>query len=178
LIFRILSDTFAFFLTGLVAPIQLIVVTGLLIKEIYAYALIPLGVFVLSLPVSGIISSRFGGLRAKQQMASDNRLKLVRELISAIRIVKYYAWEIPFERNIDKFREAEIDRVKSTALTRATAVGVFSAVGPIGTGMPLLLSDVVLSLALTSIGFSLQRWYLLSTRLSIQTSKWLQFSQH
>jgi ABC-type multidrug transport system fused ATPase/permease subunit len=134
-LFRILSDTFSFFLAGILSPIQLIVVTGLLIKEIYAYALIPLGVFVLSMPVSGIVSSRIGGLRFKQQQATDNRLKLIRELISAIRIVKYYAWEVPFQENINKYRDAEVDRVTSSALNRSTAIGVFSAVGPIGTAL-------------------------------------------
>jgi ABC-type multidrug transport system fused ATPase/permease subunit len=132
---QILTDTFAFFMTGLVAPIQLIVVTGLLWKEIGPFALIPLGTFIVSMPITGIVSSKFGGLRFKQQQASDQRLKLIRELISAVRIVKYYAWEVPFQRNIDDFREYEIERVRKTAMTRTIAVGVFSAVGPIGTAL-------------------------------------------
>eukprot|EP01122_Echinamoeba_exundans_P001098 TRINITY_DN1103_c0_g2_i1.p1 TRINITY_DN1103_c0_g2~~TRINITY_DN1103_c0_g2_i1.p1 ORF type:complete len:1401 (+),score=489.68 TRINITY_DN1103_c0_g2_i1:230-4432(+) len=132
---QILTDTFAFFLSGLVAPIQLIVVTGLLWKEIGPFALIPLATFIVSMPISGIVSSKFGGLRFKQQQASDQRLKLIRELISAVRIVKYYAWEVPFQRNIDNFREYEIERVRKTAMTRTIAVGVFSAVGPVGTAL-------------------------------------------
>jgi ABC-type multidrug transport system fused ATPase/permease subunit len=137
---RILSDTFDKFLSGLVAPIQLIVATGLLIKELYAYALIPLGVFVLSFPASGYIGAQLGTLRFKQQIASDNRLKLIRELISAIRIVKYYAWEIPFEANIDKYREVELERIRATNQARFNVIGIVAAVAPIGIGSLTSLS--------------------------------------
>lgn len=164
---QILTDTFAFFLTGLVAPVQLIVVTGLLWKEIGAFALIPLATFVVSMPISGIVSSKFGGLRFRQQQASDQRLKLIRELISAVRIVKYYAWEVPFQANIDKFREYEIERVRKTAMTRTVAVGVFSAIGPVGTALTYAFYSIGNSFELTKIFTALSLLNLIRLPLQI-----------
>lgn len=134
---QLFSESFTLWISGLMAPIQLIIVTGLLWKEIGAFALIPLGVFVLSLPVNGFVSARFGPLRQKQQLASDSRLKLIRELVSAVRIVKYYAWEVPFQKHIEEYRERELERVRITGMNRTLAISVFSGVGPLGTGLTL-----------------------------------------
>lgn len=132
---QLLSDTFQLFMSALLSPAQLIVVTGLIWKDIGPFALIPFGVFFLTMPVAGFVSARLGGLRSAQQAAIDSRLKLVRELISAIRIVKYYAWEVPFGRNINKNRDEEIRRILAVATNRTVAIGIFASVSPLGTGL-------------------------------------------
>jgi len=49
-----------------------------------------------------LIGRRFGTLRGLIQKAGDKRLKFTNELLTGIRIVKFYAWENPFMRNIGK----------------------------------------------------------------------------
>eukprot|EP01122_Echinamoeba_exundans_P009591 TRINITY_DN342_c1_g1_i1.p1 TRINITY_DN342_c1_g1~~TRINITY_DN342_c1_g1_i1.p1 ORF type:complete len:1306 (+),score=276.46 TRINITY_DN342_c1_g1_i1:705-4622(+) len=164
---QLFSESFTLWISGLVAPIQLIVVTGLLWKEIGAFALIPLAVFVVSLPVNGFVSARFGPLRTKQQLASDSRLKLIRELVSAIRIVKYYAWEVPFEQNINEFRERELERVRITGMNRTLAISVFSGVGPLGTGLTLGFYALSGSFALTKVFTALSLLNLIRTPLQM-----------
>jgi ABC-type multidrug transport system fused ATPase/permease subunit len=164
---QLFSESFTLWISGLVAPIQLIVVTGLLWKEIGAFALIPLAVFVVSLPVNGFVSARFGPLRTKQQLASDSRLKLIRELVSAIRIVKYYAWEVPFEQNIDAFRERELERVRITGMNRTLAISVFSGVGPLGTGLTLGFYALSGTFALTKVFTALSLLNLIRTPLQM-----------
>lgn len=131
---RVLSDSMAVFFQGLIAPVQLAVITGLLWKEVGAFALIPAGCFVLSLPIVGLLNRNYGATIQKAKQATDSRLKLVREFIAAIRIVKYYAWEKAFERNIGSFREREVNKLKSVATIRVEGVSVFASVSPISTG--------------------------------------------
>lgn len=164
---QLFSETFSMWISGLIAPVQLIVVTGLLWKEIGAFALVPLGVFILSLPVNGIVSKRFGPLRIKQQLASDSRLKLIRELVSAIRIVKYYAWELPFEKNIGEFRERELERVRRTGMNRTLAVSVFSGVGPLSTGLTLAFYSLGGSFTLSKVFTALALLNLIRTPLQM-----------
>lgn len=87
------------------------------------------------MPIVGFLNSRYALRLQKTKLATDSRLKLVRELLSAIRIIKYYAWEAPFEANIQKFRAAEVDRQKETTTVRISGISVFAAVSPISTGL-------------------------------------------
>lgn len=132
---QLLSDTLVFFNQGFIAPIQIIVTTGLIGRYLGAYCLIPFGVLLLSFPIVGVISSRIGVLRSNQQRSTDDRVKLVKELIAAVRIVKYYAWEKPFKANIDKFRRTEVLWVMRGLLNRAAMIGILVNVPAIGIGL-------------------------------------------
>ena len=46
---------------------------------------------------------------------ADKRVKLVNELISGIRIVKFYAWEKPFKRMIEGVRGVELQAIEKHA---------------------------------------------------------------
>lgn len=56
--------------------------------RIGAYSLICLGVLLLSLPVDTFVGAKVGSAKATAQQSTDNRVKLIREMISSIRIVK------------------------------------------------------------------------------------------
>ncbi|KAG1223958.1 hypothetical protein G6F68_020216 [Rhizopus microsporus] len=45
--------------------------------------------------------------------ATDKRLKLMNELLSAIRIVKFFAWESEFKKRIIKARDDELSAIRS-----------------------------------------------------------------
>jgi len=85
--------------------------------------LIPFGVFVFAFPFAGFFGRQVGAYRAAAQAAGDNRIKLVKELISGIRIVKYMAWENAFAENIHIAREREVDKNKSMSLNRSYMLG-------------------------------------------------------
>jgi ABC-type bacteriocin/lantibiotic exporter with double-glycine peptidase domain len=129
-----MSDTMSIVFQGLIAPVQLAIITGLLWREVGPFSLIPLGVFILSLPFTFVLDAYYGTIVENTKASTDARLKLVREFISAIRIVKYYAWERAFQRNITEYREREVERFKKTAFLRISFVSVFGAVPPLATG--------------------------------------------
>lgn len=58
----------------------------------------------------------------------------MKEFVSAMRIVKYYAWEVPFRRNIDANREEELKRVRQSLGVRAKMMVVLINVPAVGIG--------------------------------------------
>jgi ABC-type multidrug transport system fused ATPase/permease subunit len=149
--FRILSDTFGVYVIGLTGPVQIIIGTGLLWQRIGAFALLPFGTFLVSLPIVGFLNSIYARRLETTKTATDSRLKLVRELLSAIRIIKYYAWELPFEQNIQRFRTNEVDRQKATTTVRIGGISTFAAVSPISTGLIFCLYAIGNAFQVTTI---------------------------
>lgn len=106
------------------APIQFIVTVGLLSREIGVFSLIPLAFLAIALPTIHIVGTFQPKYRMKVQQAADIRMKLTTEFISAIRIVKYYAWERPFLQKIDEARENEIKSLKMVTLLQSLLLGI------------------------------------------------------
>ena len=131
---QLLLETLPMFIQGVLAPIQVAVTLGLLSRFLHAYTLISLAVAVLAFPLTGIIAGRFSAVRAKVQIKSDVRLKYVKEFLTAIRIVKYYAWEKPFVRNIGSTRTDQLRSVRSLLIYRALLVSVLTNVPTLGIG--------------------------------------------
>ena len=95
-----------------------------------------LGVFLLisSLGVSGIFGViavclviplqthviKKGALAFKEVMKkSDSRIKILNEVLSGMRVIKYYAWEVPFEKKVEGLRADELSSLKSAQNYRA-----------------------------------------------------------
>ncbi|CAG7734589.1 unnamed protein product [Allacma fusca] len=75
-------------------------------------ALAGLAIMVLMVPVTAVVTSLREKLQTKQMEAKDERVKLVNEVLSGIKVLKFYAWETSFEEEIKKIRQKEIDVLK------------------------------------------------------------------
>ena len=116
---QIMLESLSWFVEGAFGPILIIVIIGLLSMHIGAFCFIPLAVAFVTSPFAGIFAGQMGAQIAVVLKTADERLKLVKELLNAIRIVKYYAWELPFLRNIDQVRLKQISQVRSYLFTYA-----------------------------------------------------------
>lgn len=112
-------DTLPSFLMGVSAPFQLIATLGLIAHQIGIFCLIPIAVLFLALPLVFGAGKILPGIQMKVQRAADMRVKLTTEFIASIRIVKYYAWERPFAKNIILSREREIKQLRKVATINA-----------------------------------------------------------
>lgn len=88
------------------------------------------------------MGAKVGFWKDAQQAATDNRVKLVKELISAIRIVKSYAWERPFLKNLTDARQKELDAIFGSHRTLAGLIFVITDVPPVGILLTLVLYGV------------------------------------
>ena len=49
----------------------------------------------------------------KSLQFGDERVKFLTEMLNGIRIVKYYAWEMPLKQKLTEIRENELNEMKS-----------------------------------------------------------------
>jgi hypothetical protein len=138
--------------------IVILAIVALLYLQIGPYAFISVGIMLLVLPIAAVtgaphslhsfqgdvglgkkVYANFG----KHQGMVDRRVKLVNELIQALRIVKvcigvlvallpllilvqYYAWEVPMEQNIMKARKDQLHILRTVFKWQT---GMFIAIG-------------------------------------------------
>lgn len=74
-------------------------------------ALAGFGFFLLVTPAQTLAMKRLFGLRTKSMGWTDKRAKLLQELLGGMKIIKFFAWEIPFLKRIFDFRRKEMTYV-------------------------------------------------------------------
>lgn len=80
----------------------------LLLVNLGPSALAGYAFFVLCTPIQTRVMRRLMGLRQKSMFWTDKRAKLLQELLGGMKIIKYFAWEIPYLKRIGDFRSKEI----------------------------------------------------------------------
>ncbi|KAI0693122.1 ABC transporter [Cytidiella melzeri] len=137
-----------FFHLAFISPIQMAICLVLLIVNLGPSALAGYSFFVLCTPIQTKVMKRLMGLRRESMKWTDKRAKLLQELLGGMKIIKYFAWEIPYLKRIAEFRSKEIQYIRSLLLIR-------SANNAIALALPTLasvLSFVVYSLTGHSLG--------------------------
>lgn len=98
----------------LCAPFMIIFVlifTLIYLGEACVGGLVVLLVFIL---LQAFVGNLFKSFRHKTARVTDQRIKLMAELISAIKLIKLYTWEEPFEERVQKIRKNEIVHFRKT----------------------------------------------------------------
>lgn len=100
-------------------PIQTAIITYFIWKAVGWSALIGvLGIFLQTVPVQSYLSKLTSRLRLKIATRTDERVRLMSEIISGIQVIKMYAWEKPFEKMVQLARRNEIKVVTSANYLR------------------------------------------------------------
>ncbi|XP_064490303.1 multidrug resistance-associated protein 1-like isoform X2 [Ornithodoros turicata] len=66
------------------------------------------GIMVLMVPINGVLAALSKKLQTKQMKEKDNRLKLMNEILSGMKVLKLYAWEESFQKRVEGIRDREI----------------------------------------------------------------------
>lgn len=89
-------------------PLQALIFIAYLIYIAGLPALAGIACMIFVVPVAAYISSWLQNLRKRLMNATDARIGAVNELLQAIRIVKFFAWEKRFEEKVNMLRENEL----------------------------------------------------------------------
>lgn len=57
----------------------------------------------------------------------DGRIKLMNEILSGIKILKFYAWEKAFEERVLSFREKELRALKKSQILYSISIASFNS---------------------------------------------------
>ncbi|KAG0007895.1 Canalicular multispecific organic anion transporter 2, partial [Podila clonocystis] len=85
-------------------------------------------VFAIITPIQGKMGAFMNGFADTRLEYMDERIRLLTEILSNIKIVKLYGWEDAFRTKVDAIRVKELGALKSLATIRALLTIVFSSV--------------------------------------------------
>ncbi|KAL4709156.1 hypothetical protein ACJJTC_008084, partial [Scirpophaga incertulas] len=100
-------------------PLQVVVVCYLIyIKIGYAAVIGVVGIVLQTIPVQSYMSKLAARLRMKTACKTDERVRIMDEIISGMQVIKMYAWEKPFEQVVALARKNEIKCITSASYLR------------------------------------------------------------
>jgi len=109
----------------LVTPLQIVISLVLIYNQVGNATWVGVGFLFALLPVNAAIFAAVAKLRRRVLKHQDARVKMINDLLTGIRIIKFYAWEKPFLGEVGNVREEELKAL--TTLTLVMLVG-FTAI--------------------------------------------------
>uniref|UniRef100_H2ZGG5 Uncharacterized protein n=1 Tax=Ciona savignyi TaxID=51511 RepID=H2ZGG5_CIOSA len=96
-------------------PILFITGTVYVCVLIGPIGLIGSGIFILMLPVQGILVKLMNSIRQKAVALTDQRVHKINEILTSIKLIKMYSWEKPFSDVVHAIRVKELSLLKIAA---------------------------------------------------------------
>ena len=108
------------------APLQIILALYFLWDVLGPSVLAGLAVMIIMIPINGYIANKIKVFQIKQMKYKDERVKLMNEVLSGIKVLKLYAWEPSFERQVLQIRAKEMKVLKKAAYLNAGTSFIWS----------------------------------------------------
>lgn len=108
-----------------VGPITMVCCVGLLWYQIGVSCLAGIALLVLYLPFQGLMGHIFSVFRTKSSALTDDRLRLMSEIIPAMRVIKMYVWEKPFGALVELARVREVSVIHKSMILRSINLSIF-----------------------------------------------------
>ncbi|KAK5646967.1 hypothetical protein RI129_005431 [Pyrocoelia pectoralis] len=102
-----------------VAPLQCIIVTCIMYREVGVSAIIGVLLLILFIPGYYFLGKGASKFRSKTASRTDERVRFMNEIISGIQTVKMYAWEKGIEKLLISLRKLEMKYIKLTCYTKS-----------------------------------------------------------
>ncbi|XP_076295432.1 ATP-binding cassette sub-family C member 4 isoform X2 [Lasioglossum baleicum] len=109
-----------------ILPIQAVLITYMMWGSVQIASLA--GVFLISvqtIPLQGYMGKWISKLRLRIAVKTDERVRLMSEIINGIQVIKMYTWEIPFEKLVSVVRSREVDVLTISSYLRGFTLATF-----------------------------------------------------
>ncbi|CAO1406085.1 unnamed protein product [Diamesa tonsa] len=101
------------------APLLSIIIGYILWVEVGYAGLVGIAIVFIVTPIQSYTGKLSSIFRMQTALKTDERVRLMDEIISGIQVIKLYAWEKPFSKLISMARNAELKVVKKSSYIRA-----------------------------------------------------------
>ncbi|KAF9207493.1 hypothetical protein BGZ49_000308 [Haplosporangium sp. Z 27] len=116
-------------------PYEIAIAIWMLYQQISWSVFVGLATIVALTPIQGIIASVFMKTKSKKLEAMDERVRLMNELLSGMRVIKLYGWNDSFKERVSVYRRREVASLRKIGL-------VFSFLSIMFQSIPLLVALV------------------------------------
>lgn len=91
------------YLVWVTFPVQILIGTSLLYELLGLSGVLGVVLMMALLPLNILVSKRLAAVQSQLLHASDARIQSDNEMLGAIRIIKYYAWDAPFRERVLRY---------------------------------------------------------------------------
>ncbi|XP_011185639.2 probable multidrug resistance-associated protein lethal(2)03659 [Zeugodacus cucurbitae] len=99
-------------------PLEIAVITILMYREIGVSSLFGVAFMLLFLPLQAYLGKKTSVLRLRTALCTDERVRMMNEIISGIQVIKMYAWEKPFGKMVQFARHKEMKAIRNVNYIR------------------------------------------------------------
>uniref|UniRef100_A0AAZ3RUT3 ABC-type glutathione-S-conjugate transporter n=1 Tax=Oncorhynchus tshawytscha TaxID=74940 RepID=A0AAZ3RUT3_ONCTS len=122
-----LMDMVVYFNAVWLAPIEIALCLYFLWQLLGPSALAGIATVILIFPLNGFIAKMRSKLQVIQMRYTDSRIKLMNEILSGIKILKFYAWEQAFLERVLGYREKELNALKRSQVLYSISIASFNS---------------------------------------------------
>ncbi|KAM6442960.1 ATP-binding cassette sub-family C member 2 isoform 1-T1 [Liasis olivaceus] len=108
------------------SPLQIILSLVFLWAELGPSVLAGIGVMVLLIPLNAVLVTKSRAVQVKNMKYKDERMKIMNEILNGIKILKFFAWEPSFQKQVEKIRAWELKGLLHFFHLQSVALFVFS----------------------------------------------------
>ncbi|CAK1546481.1 unnamed protein product [Leptosia nina] len=116
-------DMASVFMVDLVrTPVESVIIVYLMYRQIGVSSIIGVAFLLMFIPLQGYLGKISSRLRHQTAVRTDNRIRLMNEVIQSIEAIKMYAWENAFAGIIGRARKKEMNVIKKMSWLRAVMI--------------------------------------------------------
>lgn len=94
-------------------PVQVLISVTLLYQILGWSSIAGIGAMVFLLPINYLISRQFGRIQKRISAVTDSRIQTTNEVLTNVRIIKYFAWEQRYEGIVGETRSKELIQLRN-----------------------------------------------------------------
>lgn len=143
-----------------ILPVQTALITYLTYQRIGLAAFIGVACQLLqTMPVMTMLSRLLSRLRLRIAVKSDERVRIMNEIVQGIQVIKMYAWELFFKSIVVKVRDEELKYVKYASYIRGFNLVSYVITDRITLFVTIIACAIVGQSTTAEIVFSLTQYF-------------------
>ncbi|KAM9748173.1 ATP-binding cassette sub-family C member 3 [Dama dama] len=107
------------------APLQIILAVYFLWQNLGPSVLAGVALMILLIPLNGAVAVKMRAFQVEQMKFKDSRIKLMSEILGGIKVLKLYAWEPSFLKQVEGIRQDELRLMRQVAYLHAISTFIW-----------------------------------------------------
>lgn len=112
-------------------PVPVAISIGILVHNVRAPAMVGVGLMLCFVVIAGGLGALLFGFRKEANILTDQRVGYMKEVLSNLKMIKFYSWEVPYFKIIEVVRRREMGFLLKMEVTRSIIISVASSLSTV-----------------------------------------------